>query len=126
MYELIIQTDFAAAHSLRDYAGDCERLHGHNWKLDVVVSSPTLDKQGMVCDFREVKKLLARVVDRLDHRHLNELDFFRKLNPTTENVAHVVSEELGKLLPSGVRVTRVTAWESDHCGATYFSPERTS
>lgn len=126
MYELIIQTDFAAAHSLRGYAGDCERLHGHNWKLDVVVSSPKLDKQGMVCDFREVKKLLARVVDRLDHRHLNELDFFRKLNPTTENVARVISEELDKLLPSGVRVTRVTAWESDHCGATYFSRERTS
>jgi 6-pyruvoyltetrahydropterin/6-carboxytetrahydropterin synthase len=121
MYELIVHTGFSAAHRLREYQGDCENLHGHNWKLDVVLGADKLDRLGMVCDFRVVKQHLAMVTDKLDHKYLNELPDFATENPTTENVARFVCRELAKLLPAGVRVARVTAWESDGCGATYFN-----
>jgi len=123
VYELIIHAGFAAAHRLREYQGDCENLHGHNWKLDVVLSADKLDRLGMVCDFRVVKRHLAAVTEQLDHKYLNELPEFTEHNPTTENVAAFVCRELDKLLPTGVRVARVTAWESDGCGATFINPE---
>ena len=121
VYELVIETDFAAAHKLRDYSGDCENLHGHNWRLEVVLCAEKLDEMGMVCDFRLVKRHLKTVTDMLDHKYLNELDAFSEANPTTENVARFVCEELDNLLPEDLHVSRVTAWESDHCGATYFN-----
>ena len=121
MYELVIHSGFSAAHRLRDYDGDCENLHGHNWKLDVVLSAPSLDDSGMVCDFRLVKRHLATVTDRLDHKYLNELPAFTRDNPTTEHVARFIAAELDKLLPEGVAVARVTAWESDDSGATYIN-----
>ena len=121
MYELIVHTGFAAAHRLREYQGDCENLHGHNWKLDVVLAAERLEKSGMVCDFRIVKRHLATITDRLDHKYLNELDLYSEDNPTTEHVARFVCGELDRLLPEGVRVARVTAWESEGCGATYIN-----
>lgn len=121
MYELVVHSGFSAAHRLRDYNGDCENLHGHNWKLDVVLAADKLGKSGMVCDFRIVKRLLATVTDKLDHKYLNELEMFAQDNPTTEHVARYVCTELDELLPKGVHVARVTAWESDGCGATYIS-----
>ena len=121
MYELVVQSGFAAAHRLREYHGDCENLHGHNWKLEVVLTGEKLDKTGMLCDFRVVKQHLSAVTDMLDHKYLNELEEFSRDNPTTENVAVFVCRELVKLLPKGLRVARVTAWESDGCGATYIN-----
>jgi len=118
-YELIMQGEFAAAHRLREYDGNCERLHGHNWKVDVVLRGENLDKLGMVLDFRDAKRLLNQVLDELDHSYLNELEAFRQQNPTTENVARVVYDALAARLPDGVTVARVTAWECDHCGASY-------
>lgn len=121
MYELVVQAGFAAAHRLREYHGDCENLHGHNWKLEVVLTGSTLDKLGMLCDFRVIKQHLTAVTEKLDHKYLNELAEFSQRNPTTENVAEFVCRELDKLLPKDVRVARVTAWESEVCGATYIS-----
>jgi 6-pyruvoyltetrahydropterin/6-carboxytetrahydropterin synthase len=118
-YELIIETDFAAAHRLREYDGNCERLHGHNWKVDVLVRSHKLDALGMVLDFREVKRRLAEITDEFDHYCLNDLATFREVNPTTENIARAIYEALAAKLPEGVTVSKVTAWESDHCGASY-------
>ena len=86
-----------------------------------MLASEKLDKMGMVCDFRVVKKHLAQVTEKLDHKYLNEVGEFTEKNPTTENVAEYVCRELGKLLPTGVCVERVTAWESDECGATYIN-----
>jgi len=122
VYELVVHAGFAAAHRLREYHGDCENLHGHNWKLEVVLAAENLDKLGMVCDFRVIKRHLASVVKQLDHKYLNELEEFGERNPTTENVAAFVCRELVKLLPEPVRVARVTAWESDGCGATFINP----
>jgi len=118
-YELIIETDFAAAHRLREYEGNCERLHGHNWKVDIYVRAHQLDALGMVLDFREVKRLVREITDELDHHFLNDLAMFETVNPTTENIAAAIYEALAAKLPDGVAVSKVTAWESGHCGASY-------
>ena len=120
MFELVFQTYFAAAHNLRGYKGSCERLHGHNWKVDIVLRAEKLDPLGMVMDFRDIKAIANGLLDTLDHRYLNELAPFLEENPTTENVAKWIFEEIQKLLPREVRVLKVTAWESDRCGASYM------
>jgi len=118
-YELVIKAEFGAAHNLRRYKGRCERLHGHNWKLDIYLTSRRLDADGLVIDFVEAKRIIREVLDQYDHYYLNERAPFDKLNPTSENIARVLAEQIQKALPRGVRVSRVTAWESDRCGATY-------
>ena len=120
MFELIFQTHFAAAHNIRGYRGSCERLHGHNWKVEIALRAEELDALGMVVDFRDVKELAHDLLDNLDHSYLNELAPFKQANPTTENVAKWVFEELGKRLPPHVKIHKVTAWESDTCGAAYM------
>jgi 6-pyruvoyltetrahydropterin/6-carboxytetrahydropterin synthase len=119
MYELIVKTDFAAAHCLREYQGACERLHGHNYKVDVVLQTERLDATGMAMDFKEVKARLGELMDRLDHQFLNETPPFDRINPTAENLARWLAEQLAGRLPEGVSVQSVTTWESDACGATY-------
>jgi len=118
VFELIITTDFAAAHRLREYEGACENLHGHNYKVDVVLQSDRLNNLGMVMDFKAIKAALAEVTDRLDHAFLNDVDPFDKINPTAENIAKHICEGLAERLP-GVGVKHVTVWESDRCAATY-------
>ena len=73
MFELTIETDFSAAHNLREYKGQCERLHGHNWKLLVILKAEKLDKLGMVMDFRDAKSIIGEIISRFDHVYLNEL-----------------------------------------------------
>jgi len=119
IYELTVETEFAAAHRLREYDGNCERLHGHNWKVDVVLRGEALDGLGMVIDFRDAKRLVGEVLAEFDHSCLNDLAAFQEQNPTTENVARTIYEALAAKLPDGVSVARVTAWESDHCGVSY-------
>ncbi len=120
MFELLIETDFSAAHNLREYKGQCERLHGHNWKVLVVLKSEKLDKLGMVIDFREAKRIIEEIINRFDHAYLNDTEDFKTLNPTTENLSQILYKELKGVLPAGVTVERVTTWESDHCGAVYY------
>jgi 6-pyruvoyltetrahydropterin/6-carboxytetrahydropterin synthase len=123
MYELVVETDFAAAHNIREYGGNCERLHGHNWKVRVGLRARRLDRLGMVMDFRDVKARLSEVLKALDHQYLNEIEPFRTSNPTTENIARFICERLMKGLPKGVSVGKVTVWESERCAASY-APER--
>lgn len=120
MFELMVETDFSAAHNLREYKGQCERLHGHNWKVQVVLKAENLNKLGMVMDFREAKTILGEIINTFDHAYLNELPAFKVLNPTTENLSQLLYHELKSKLPAGVMVGRVTTWESDRCGAVYF------
>jgi 6-pyruvoyltetrahydropterin/6-carboxytetrahydropterin synthase len=118
-YELFIQGEFGAAHNLREYNGKCERLHGHNWKIDLRVAGNRLNHEGMLLDFVAMKRALKEVLDRFDHRYLNEVPPFDALNPTSENLARFIAGEVAARLPKGVRVVAVTAWESDKCAATY-------
>jgi 6-pyruvoyltetrahydropterin/6-carboxytetrahydropterin synthase len=119
MYEIVVKADFAAAHRLPEYDGNCERLHGHNWLIEVRLRADKLDKLGMVCDFRKAKAIVRGVIKILDHRYLNEVAPFDKVNPTTENVARFIFDEIGKALPRELACGSVTAWESERCGVTY-------
>lgn len=119
MFEIRVLAEFSAAHSLRGYKGRCEELHGHNWKVEVLVSAGKLNKLGMVVDFKELKDELDRIISRLDHRHLNNLSFFKKVNPTSENIAKYIFDALTeRRLP--FTVDKVTVWESDSCSASFF------
>jgi len=120
MYELVFETDFAAAHFLREYRGKCERIHGHNWKVAVALRSPELDETGMVIDFHDAREIVSQVLGRLDHSFLNELEEFAEVNPTTENLARIIYREVAARLDGGVEVARVTCWESQGCSASYF------
>ena len=126
MYELIVESEFSAAHRLREYRGACEKLHGHNYRVELVVASEKLGALGMVADFRELKRLLQEAAEQYDHAYLNDLAEFRKQNPTAENVARVLFEECSRRMPRGVRVRSVTVWESPRCGARYSEPAKDS
>ncbi|KMY68712.1 6-pyruvoyl tetrahydrobiopterin synthase [Desulfocarbo indianensis] len=120
MYELMVTGRFAAAHSLRNFKGRCEALHGHNWRVEVVVRGDTLDQAGLIMDFGELKAAMNQVMDRLDHCYLNEIKPFDELNPSSELIAKYLYEEISQLLPAGVSMARVSAWESEDSRATYF------
>ncbi len=120
MFVLKIVTDFASAHSLRNYPGDCARLHGHNWQVEVSVCSEVLDDNGIAIDFREIKKQTKLVIKRLDHQYLNEIKPFDVLNPTAENIAKYFFEEVGLLINSeNVKVKEVLIWETPRSAITY-------
>ena len=120
MFVLKIVTDFASAHSLRDYPGDCSRLHGHNWQVEVMVSSQVLDESGIAIDFREIKRQAKVVVKRLDHQYLNEIKPFDVLNPTAENIAKYLFDEISILInDENVKVKEVLIWETPRSAVTY-------
>ncbi|SHJ55315.1 preQ(0) biosynthesis protein QueD [Malonomonas rubra DSM 5091] len=120
MYHLTIQTHFAAAHNLLNYDGDCENLHGHNWKVEVTVKTSTLDDAGLGIDFKILKKKTNKVMDFLDHKYLNDLEPFKGVSTSSERISKYVFDELvDDLQGSGVIVERVTVWESDNACASY-------
>ena len=116
MYSLKVQGTFSSAHNLRGYKGKCEDLHGHNWVVEIVISSAQLDNIGMVLDFKYLKKKLNVVLDQLDHKYLNKLVFFKKINPTSENMAKYIYHKLKIPIPW---LNSVTVWESSASSATY-------
>ena len=120
MFVLKIVTDFASAQSLRDYPGDCARLHGHNWQVEVMVCSQVLNESGIAIDFREIKSQTKVVVKRLDHQYLNEIKPFDVLNPTAENIAKYLFDEIAVLINNQeVKVKELTIWETPRSAVTY-------
>jgi 6-pyruvoyltetrahydropterin/6-carboxytetrahydropterin synthase len=120
MYRLTIHTHFAAAHNLINYQGDCENLHGHNWKVEVTVSARELDKAGLAIDFKILKRETNAVLDLLDHKYLNEIEPFVTNSPSSENIARFLYETLSKRLNNGnVTVYKVNVWESEYACASY-------
>ncbi len=121
MYEVKITTQFAAAHQLRNFKGRCEQLHGHNWKVEVFVKGKELAEDGTLVDFHDVKEATKRATELLDHAFLNELDFFGEMNPSSENIARFIFLRVSEQLDNErIKVSRVTAWESDTACASYF------
>ncbi|MDD5254698.1 MAG: 6-carboxytetrahydropterin synthase QueD [Candidatus Omnitrophica bacterium] len=116
MYKLIVEGNFSSAHNLRGYQGKCEDLHGHNWKVQVSIASAKLDKAGMVMDFKVIKKQLFAVLEGLDHKYLNGLPYFKKVNPTSENNARYL---YNMLHPRMKGLVSVTVWENDTSCAVY-------
>ena len=120
MFVLKIVTDFASAHSLRNYPGDCARLHGHNWQVVVSVCSKVLDDNGIAIDFREIKKQTKLVIKRLDHQYLNEIKPFDVLNPTAENIAKYFFDEVGLLIINeNIKVKEVLICETPRSAVTF-------
>lgn len=119
MHELIIESEFSAAHRLREYHGACENLHGHNWRVELIAAGDETDRLGMVMDFRDLKAALNGVLEAYDHKYLNDLEDFKECNPTTENLSRLIYRRVQEGLPEGVRVRSVTVWESPRCGARY-------
>ena len=121
MYELKIITEFSAAHNLRNFRGKCEALHGHNWKVEVVLSGKNLDDSGVVLDFAEVKAATSEIMSEIDHRYLNDLPFFVENNPSSENISRYIFHRLQQKIDNDrVRIRRVTAWESQDACASYL------
>ena len=119
-YQLKVVTEFASAHTLRDYPGACSRMHGHNWKVELEAVASRLDKVGMAVDFKEMKKAANEVGDRLDHRYLNDLEPFTEINPTAENIAAYMYREISAMLNSeSIKVTALTIWETERACVRY-------
>ena len=120
MFDIFTKTHFSSGHHLRNYPGNCERPHGHNWKVEVTVRATELDELGMGVDFKTVKKALNEIMDDLDHRDLNEHPAFQDKNPSSENIAAHIFEQLkNKLTTDRYRPYSVTVRETDTSGVTY-------
>lgn len=123
-YEIKIISDFAAAHNLRNFRGKCENLHGHNWKVEVVFRGSVLDESGVLVDFGEVKQVTRELLHELDHQYLNDIPFFQLNNPSSENIARYLFDRLGEhFRDKGIRLYKVSAWESDDACATYMNED---
>jgi 6-pyruvoyltetrahydropterin/6-carboxytetrahydropterin synthase len=122
MYQVSVEGHFDAAHYLRDYGGKCENLHGHRFKVVVSLKATKLNKIGLAYDFVELKRHLGEVLVRFDHTSLNDVPPFDEINPSSENIAVTVYEQLKGRFSGGVTLSRVDVWESPESRVTY-SPE---
>jgi 6-pyruvoyltetrahydropterin/6-carboxytetrahydropterin synthase len=121
MYELKVVTKFAAAHQLTMVGSKCENLHGHNWKIEVYVTGENTNGAGVLLDFGVIKKHVRDIMSMLDHKYLNDIEYFQQNQPSSENIAFFVATELQKRIDNHTaHVSRVTAWESDDACATYI------
>jgi 6-pyruvoyltetrahydropterin/6-carboxytetrahydropterin synthase len=118
MYKVKVTDSFSSAHNLREYEGNCENLHGHNWKIEVALKSESLDNIGMLVDFRVLKKEVKKIIKELDHTYLNEHIYFKNVNPTSENMAKYVYDRLKYVFND--TVDSVTVWESENSAAEYY------
>ncbi len=120
MFEVSVVMNFSAAHNLKGYQGKCEALHGHNWKVEISLGSGSLDKIGMVEDFTVIREKLKSVLSLLDHKYLNQLSYFKKINPTSENIAKLIYTKMKeRLKKSSMALIFVKVWETDNSYATY-------
>ena len=123
MFEVTVEESFAAGHYLRNYKGKCENPHGHNYKIRVTLAGKELDKAGLLVDFKDLRDVMKHVIERLDHRMLNDLEPFRVLNPSAENLAKYFYDETNGRLRTAtsgrVWVKTVTVFETDTTTATY-------
>jgi len=121
MYEVTIIKSFSAAHLLAEIGGKCEELHGHNFKVEVTVAAAELNSNGLLIDFRFLKKVLGEILDDIDHKHLNTLTAFTGINPSAENIAKYICEKMDlKIKTAGVNMVRVKIWESENAVVTYI------
>jgi len=122
MYEVTIIKSFSAAHLLAEIGGKCEELHGHNFKVEVTVAAEELNSNGLLIDFRFLKKVLVEILEEIDHKYLNTLTSFAGKNPSAENIAKYIFEKMDlKVKTAGVNIVRIKIWESENAAVTYTS-----
>lgn len=120
MYEISVTRSFSAAHNLRGYQGSCEELHGHNWQVEISLGGEELDELGMLIDFKVAKQALDEALSELDHHYLNDIPPFDRINPSSENMARHLYEQMSRRLNDArVRVVRCRVWESEGSCAAY-------
>ena len=119
MFEVIVKGDIASAHFLRNYEGKCKHLHGHTWLIEITIQREELNDIGMVEDFIVLKKQLKDFLVHIDHVCLNDLDYFKKVNPTTENIAKYIYQNFSKIIHP-LRIKQVRVWESDSSSVVYY------
>ena len=121
MYKVFIKTHFSSAHYLRNYPGNCEHLHGHNWDVTVFVKAEDLNEIDVAIDFRDLKRIVAEIISELDHKNLNELPQFSIKNPSSERLARYIYERLEDKLGSfaGVFPDSVEVRETPGSGVVY-------
>ena len=120
MFELTVRGEFSSAHFLRDYQGQCRKLHGHTWKVAVTVKGTKLNKIGVMADFVCLKASLEELLKKLDHTCLNDLPFFKKHNPSTENLAKFIYGEYAKAVKP-LKMVKARVWESDRADVVYYT-----
>ncbi len=127
MYELKISSIFSSAHNLRGYNGKCENIHGHNWQIEVTVCSELLNEIGIAIDFKILKSHLKIIMEKLDHKYINELTYFKNINPSAENIAKYIFKEFGILLDKNkesksinIKVKKVNVYETATSMASYY------
>lgn len=127
MHEITVETEFCAAHALT-LAGRREPTHGHNFRLRVTVGSPTLDADGLVCDFHRLEGVVRGVIEPFRDRDLNQAPPFDRINPSAERLAEHVATEVSRAcaeLGRAVRVLSVSVTEAPGCTATHRpTPDR--
>ncbi|HMD44342.1 MAG TPA: 6-carboxytetrahydropterin synthase QueD [Candidatus Acidoferrum sp.] len=124
MFQVSVEETFSAGHALRGYRGKCENVHGHNYRVQITLEGPELDQIGLLVDFTHVKRVIRELIQRLDHQFINDLEPFRTVNPSAENIAKYFFEEVSKELqemPPGAMVKDVVIWETDTASARYYS-----
>src|SRR5262249_55275950 len=123
MFEVTVEDSFAAGHYLRNYRGKCENPHGHNYKVRVTLAGKELDKAGLLLDFKDLREVMRQVIERLDHQMLNDIEPFKDLNPSAENLAKYLYDQtnssLRQIANGRVHVKDVTVFETDTTTAKY-------
>lgn len=122
MFSVKVRDFIASAHFLREYKGKCENLHGHNWKVEVTIERETLASDGLVMDFKVLKKHLKEIVDSMDHKVLNdEVEHFKTINPSSENIAKYIYEVMAeRIKDSNCKMKQVDVWEQRDSCASYY------
>jgi 6-pyruvoyltetrahydropterin/6-carboxytetrahydropterin synthase len=119
MYHISIETKFSAAHSINGYEGPCRQLHGHDWKIQIEVKTDRLNGMGMAIDFHQLQDITRDVLKQFDHQHINQLPQFQELNPTAENIAKYIYEQVESKLPKGVWMKQISLWEGEQYCVRY-------
>jgi 6-pyruvoyltetrahydropterin/6-carboxytetrahydropterin synthase len=120
MFEVSVEYTFAAGHALRNYKGKCEHVHGHNYKVRVTLAGDKLNAAGLLMDFGDLRAEIKGLVEKLDHRFLNDIPPFDQLNPSAENLAKYICDEIEpQARNQGLQVHGVTVWETETTSATY-------
>ena len=121
MYEISVERHFDAAHALRGYKGKCEALHGHRFQVVAKVRASGLDDIGLAYDFTELKRHLDDIIARFDHTCLNDVPPFDEINPSSENIATTIYDELQRKLGAApLAISRIEVWESPQTGVAYI------
>tara|TARA_Y100000287_G_scaffold149250_1_gene124455 strand:- start:108 stop:476 length:369 start_codon:yes stop_codon:yes gene_type:complete len=120
MFKLIVKKEFSSAHILVGHPGACKRMHGHNWVVEAKVEGEKTNKIGMVIDFKDIKNELEKIISKLDHQYLNDIEPFIENNPTAENISKYIYKELSKNLNTdNIKVSEIKLWETNRSAVIY-------